>query len=103
LPEATIRDHRAVGVKVSAAGYRDVSLYFDTDNGLLVKRAYRGVTDPMNFQEQLQETYYSDYRDFDGIKFPVKERAERDGKRYLETELIAVKRLEKLDDKVFEP
>jgi hypothetical protein len=103
LPETTIRDHTAVGVKVSAAGYRDVSLYFDKENGLLVKRAYRGANDLTTIQDHLLETYCSDYRDFDGIKFPVKERIERDGKRFLETELVALKRLEKFDDKTFQP
>ncbi len=103
LAEQPIRDHPAIVVEVKTAGYRDVNLYFDKTNGLLVKRSYRGASDLTALQPQLLETYYSDYRDFDGIKFPVKERTERDGKRFLETELTALKRLEKLDEKVFQP
>ena len=101
LPEAVVHDHPAVGVKVSTEGYRDVSLYFDKETGLPVKRAYR-ATDPRSNQECLMETYCSDYKEFEGVKMPARERVERDGKRFLETELVAVKRVDRFDDKVFE-
>jgi hypothetical protein len=102
LGESKVAEHTTVGIKVTREGYRDVALYFDKDNGLLVKSAYR-VTDPTTNKEYLQESYYSDYKDIDGIKEPRKVRADRDGKKLLELEITEGQHLERLDDKVFEP
>jgi hypothetical protein len=102
LAESKVNDRPVFGVKVSSKGHRDVSLYFDKENGLLV-RSVHSATDPMSGQEYAQETIHSNYKDFNGIKRPTKEIVNRDGKKMAEVELTDIKNLEKLDDKVFEP
>jgi hypothetical protein len=100
LPEAKVDGKAAVGVKVSSAGHRDVSLYFDKDSGLLVKSEMR-IKNPDTSEEANQETFYSDYKDIQGAKEPMKITVKRDGKVFTEGENSDMKLLEQLDDKVF--
>src|SRR5437879_3677138 len=86
LEESKVNDRPVVGIKVSSKGHKDVSLYFDKANGLLVKSVHL-ATDPMSGQEYTQETIHSDYKDFNGIKRPTKEVVHRDGKKMAEVEL----------------
>src|SRR5262249_17540947 len=101
LGESKVNDKPAVGVKVSSKGHRDVNLYFDKDNGLLVKMEVR-VKDMMSGQELAQEVLYSDYKEIEGIKRPMKSTIKRDGKVFVEVTWSDYKILEKLDDKTFE-
>src|SRR5262249_20461113 len=100
LGEEKVGDRTAVGVKVSHKGHKDVSLYFDKENGLLLKMQRRAY-DAMNMQEVDQENVFSDYKDIDGVKRFTKLKAKRDGKDFLDTEITEYKGLEKLDDNVF--
>jgi hypothetical protein len=101
LPEIQVNGKPAVGVKVSSAGHRDINLYFDKQSGLLVKTEGKTL-DAMTMQEINQEKFYSDYKDFDGIKRPTKVVVNRDGKKFMEVEVTELKNLEKLDDSVFQ-
>jgi hypothetical protein len=100
LGEVMVDKKSAVGIKVSSKGYRDVSLYFDKDTGLLVKSQMR-VKDEMAGTEVDQETLYSDYQEYDGVKHPRKVVINRDGKKYIDGTTSDWKRLEKVDDKIF--
>jgi hypothetical protein len=100
--EVKVDDKPAVGIKVSSKGHKDVNLYFDKENGLLVRMEFRSV-DPMTEQEYTRETYFRAYKDANGLKNPTKVLINRDGKKYVEMELTEIKNLEKLDDSVFEP
>jgi hypothetical protein len=100
LPEMKVDGKAAVGVKVSSAGHRDVGLYFDKDSGLLVKTEMR-VKNPESGEEANQETFYSDYKDVQGAREPMKITVKRDGKVYTEGQNSDMKLLEQLDDKVF--
>jgi outer membrane lipoprotein-sorting protein len=101
LGEVKVEDRPAVGVKVSAKGYRDVNLYFDKQNGLLVKVETR-VKDEMSGQEVKQESFLSDYKEANGLKYPAKLLIKRDGQKYVEAENHDYKFVEKLDDSLFE-
>lgn len=98
--EHTVGETKAVGVKVTAKGRRDVDLYFDKETGLLVKHEVR-VKDEGSGQEVLEETTHSDYKDVQGTKQAMKLATKRDGKEYLDVELSGVQLSEKLDDGVF--
>lgn len=100
LGESKVGDRVAQGVKVSHKDHRDVNLYFDKENGLLLKNERR-VKDPMMNQEFSQETIYSDYRDVDGVQRAKKMTIKRDGNLYIELEITDYKTLEGLDDSVF--
>ena len=60
LGDSKIGDTDVVGIRVSSAGHRDVSLYFDKKSSLLLK-SETAVKDPMvGDKEIMQETLYGD-------------------------------------------
>jgi hypothetical protein len=102
LGEETVEGRTAVGMRVERKGFRDVSLYFDKDSGLLLKVQTR-VRDPLRGGlECTSETLYSDYREVDGLMTPYKFTIKYDGKIYNEGEMTDVRIAESLDDSVFE-
>jgi hypothetical protein len=102
LGEIQLDGKPAVGVKVSHKDHKDISLYFDKGTGLLVKTERRVQTSPEEGNMEVnQEAFYSDYKDVDGMKIPMKTLIKRDGNKYIEAEHTEVKPVDKLDDKVF--
>jgi hypothetical protein len=99
LPEIKVGDRPAIGVKVSHQGHKDINLYFDKDKGLLVK-VQRRVKDMMG-QEVDQETFYTDYKEENGILHPRKQKAKRDGTDFLQIEITEYKPVEQLDASLF--
>jgi hypothetical protein len=96
IGEAKIEKQNAVGIKVSHKGHRDVDLYFDKQTGLLVK-AEKRVRDENTRQEVTEETFYAEYKEFQGTKQPTKFTVKRDGKLFLEGEATEYEFSEKLD------
>ncbi len=99
LGEITIHEKPAVGVLVKTKGRRDVKLYFDKSSGLLVKREHR-IQDATG-KEILQEVFFSEYQEKDGLKHYRKISAYRDGKKFIEGAVTEVEFFKKLDPKVF--
>jgi hypothetical protein len=67
LGEGKVEGRPAVGIKVSSKDRPDITLYFDKENGLLTKYAYRSRS-PGAEKEALHETVLSNYRRFDPSK-----------------------------------
>ena len=99
LDEIKIEGKPAVGVLVKTKGHRDVKLYFDKSSGLLVKRERRIAGDAG--KETLQEVFFSDYQEKDGLKHYRKISALHDGKKFVEGTVTEIEFFEKLDPKVF--
>ncbi len=95
--ESKIDGRLAVGVKVvrtgegpeHASGRREFTLYFDKDHGYLVDLQIR--LKGMDGREVDQDTIYSGYRDFDGLRSFSKSVTKREGKIFLETEITEFK------------
>jgi hypothetical protein len=102
LGEIKIGDKAAVGVRVSRDGKRDINLYFDPASGMLLKNEYqvKDIQGGAN-KEMQQETFFTDYKDFKGSKYPTKITINRDGKRYVEAVMTEVRPLETVDDALF--
>jgi len=100
LGEVKVNDRPALGIRVASKGHRDVNLYFDKDSSLLLKTEMR-VKDEMSGQEVNQESYYSDYKEVNGLKEAMKFVIKKDGKPFLEAEVEEIRRQEKVDDSVF--
>jgi hypothetical protein len=101
LGEMKVGDRSAIGVRVEHKGFRDISLFFDKDNSLLLKSETRGK-DPMRGGEEFTATTtFGDYKKVDGIMAAHKLEIQRDGKKYVESEVTEVKFSEKLEDSVF--
>lgn len=100
LGEVQVEKRPTVGVKVARKGQRDIKLYFDKDSALLVK-SEAVVRDEETGKEVNQEEFFSDYKEIDGIKHPMKALIKRDGKVYVEGETIEVKIEDKIDEARF--
>lgn len=100
LGESKLDGKTAVGVRVSAEGYRDISLFFDRDTGLLLKSEKR-AKDPMSGEEFTEEKRYADYKKVNGLMVPHKQSTKRDGKPHADIELTEVTVAEKLPDNTF--
>jgi outer membrane lipoprotein-sorting protein len=99
LGESKVDNKPAVGVKVASKGHKDISLYFDKDSGLLVKMERQAKT--QTGEEVKQETLFSDYKEVQGVKHPMKVVIKRDGNAYLDTDISDLKLVDQLDDKLF--
>jgi len=97
--EEKVGDKPAVGVKVTGPEGKTFSLYFDKESGLPVKL----VAKVMGFMddEHDQETTFTNYKEFDGIKKATKVEAKRDGEKFLNSEVTEFKVLDKVDPKTF--
>jgi len=101
LGESKVGDKAAVGVKVSHKDHKDVSLFFDKESGLLLKSA-RKARDTMAMADVDQETFYSDYQDFDGIQRAKKRTIKRGGNPYNDMQITEYKPVDKLDEHTFD-
>jgi hypothetical protein len=99
LGESKVDDRPVWGVKATARGRRDVTLYFDKESNLLVKTEHK--MDDGRGKEILQEESYSDFKDIAGYKRPMKVTVRRAGKKIMDAELTDVQYLDKVDDEVF--
>jgi hypothetical protein len=99
LGESKVGDHPVLGVKVSRQGHRDINLYFDKDKGLLVK-VQRRAKDMMG-QEVDQESFFSNYKEVNGLQHATKQKTKRDGNDFLDIDITEFKPVEKLDDSIF--
>jgi hypothetical protein len=101
LGESKINDRPCVGVKISRMGKKDVNLYFDKETNLLTKLEHR-VKDPMAGMEVNEERFISEYQEMDGMKVAKKASIHRDGKKFMDIEILEVKFLDKVEDGAFE-
>jgi hypothetical protein len=100
LGESKVDGKPVVGVRASSEGHRDISLFFNKDDGMLVKSESKGK-DPMTGNEFKAESLFSDYKDVNGLKMPHKVKVLRDGKPFLQMQLTSVTLSESLPEKDF--
>jgi len=99
--EIKVGENPAVGVRVSAKGEKDITMYFDKKTGLLAKVDHQAI-DAMSGNEVPEERIVLEYeKNAAGIPIPKNVVVKRDGKNYLEAEVLETKQLEKLDDSEF--
>ncbi len=97
--EEKVGDKPATFVTATGPTGKTVKLWFDAESGLPVKMEAR----VMGFggEEFTQETRFSAYKEFDGIKKATKLESLRDGNRFVDQEVIEFKLLEKVDPELF--
>ena len=101
IGEDKVEGKKAVGVRVSKKGQKDVSLYFDRETGLIAKVEFRGA-EPGTDNEVNEERIVKEYgKNTDGIPVAKKVLIKHDGKTFLEAEVLEQKFFEKLDDSEF--
>jgi hypothetical protein len=99
LGAAKVGDTPAEGLKVTTQEGREFRLHFNKDSGLLL--AVESQVKNAQGDDVKQEVVYSDYKDVEGLKRPMKLTVKRDGKTFIDQTTTEYKPLEKLDDKEF--
>jgi hypothetical protein len=101
IGEDKVEGKKVIGVRVSAKNETDVSIYFDLETGLLRKLEYR-TTDVQSGAEITEERIFLEYaKNKAGVPVPKNVLMKRDGKKFLEAEIVEHTDLEKLDDSEF--
>jgi hypothetical protein len=98
LDEVKMDGRTLVGFTVSRKGNRDAKLYFDKETGLLAKSERKVKDDGIDVVEEM---YFADYKDIDGVKMAMRATSRRDGKPNAEFDISEAKLQDKLDDKLF--
>ncbi len=96
LGEAQVNGKPAAGVKISSKGYRDINIYFDKQTGLTAK-VERMALDYQTKQEVNEERIILEYQEMDGHKVPKKVLVNRNGKKFMDAEVIEYKANPKLE------
>jgi hypothetical protein len=94
-----VADKPAVGIKATGSDGKDFTIYFDKESGLPVKLVAKVVG--FDGSEAMQETIYSNYKEFDGIQKATKISSKRDGEKFIDEDVTAFKLLDKVDPKTF--
>ncbi len=101
IGEVKVEDKPAIGVRVSSKGAKDISIFFDKKTHLIAK-VERQALDAMTGQETLEERIIRTYTDKDGQKIPHEITVMRDGKKFLEAEVLEFVPLQNVDPSEFE-
>lgn len=87
LPDARINGRDAAGVLVKFKRRHDTKLYFDKQTGLLAKREHL-ICDHKTGKPVVQEVFFSDWRQADGIIRCHKLTVLRDGSKFLDLDVV---------------
>ena len=100
IGEVKVKGKDAIGIRISKKGQKDISMFFDKKTYLVVKSEMRTI-DGMSGQEVTTEKFINSYQEKAGMKIARKVEIVKDGKVFMDIEIIEVQPLEKLDDSVF--
>ncbi len=95
-----VGDKPAAVIKVTGPEGKDFKLYFDKESGLPVKLVAT-VAGFGGGEDFTQETTFSSYKDFDGIKKATKISSKRDGEKFVDIEVSDFKVLDKVPAETF--
>jgi hypothetical protein len=98
-PGADVSGKPADAIKATGPDGKDTTLYFDRETGLPVRQVAR-VAGWMG-DEYTQESTFSDYKEFDGIKVATKVTIKRDGDDFVKQEITEVKLMDKAPEGTF--
>jgi hypothetical protein len=94
-----IGDKAVAVVRVTGPEGKDFTLYFDKENGLPVKLS--GVVADDRGEEDVQDTTFEDYKEFEGIKVATRFLIKRGGKRFVAVEGMEFKTLAEVEPGTF--
>lgn len=98
-PDEKVGGKAAAVLKVTGPDGKGFTLYLDKESGLPVKQVAKVAGFMGN--EQTQETIFSNYKSFGGIKKAIRVENKRNGKTFLVLEIGEFKALDKVDPKTF--
>jgi hypothetical protein len=86
-------------LKVNGPDGKDFTLHFDKETGLPVRLVAKVIG--WQGEEYIQDSTFSDYKDFGGIKKSAKVSIKRDGETFVESEITDFKVLDKVPAETF--
>ncbi len=98
-PDEAVNGKPAAVLKVTGPDGKDFTLYFDKESGLPVRMVAKVIG--WNGEEYVQDSTYSDYKDFGGYKRAAKTSIKRDGETFVESEITDFKVLDKVPADAF--
>lgn len=102
VKEQKVNGKVAVGVEVRNGKRPVVTLYFDKETGLLVKRVAQVRDAQSGDKDVLEEVVLSDFKEADGRKYHTKAVTTRDGRPHYTSFPSAPKAIKDVDAKLFE-
>ncbi len=100
IGDVKVKGKDAIGIRISKKGQKDISMFFDKKTFLTLKTEMRTL-DGMSGQEVTQEKFILDYQEKNGMQTPKRVEIVKDGKAFMNIEILESTPLEKLDDSVF--
>jgi len=98
-PDESITGKPAAVLKATGPDGKEFTLYFDKESGLPVRLVAKVIG--FNGEEYLQDSTFSDYKDFGGFKKAAKTSIKRDGENFVEVEVTEFKVLDKVPADTF--
>ncbi len=99
LGETSVSDQPAVGVNVTLEGHVDVKLYFDRRTGFLLKSEH--WLPDLTGRNVFRESYFTDFKEIDGVKQPTRVIIHQDGTKVLDVEAIELRFPDRIEASVF--
>lgn len=101
LPESKVGKTEARVIEAARKDWPTVKLYFDKKTDYLIKFEFKTRPEDLNFKEVTMEHLLSNFKEVDGARIPHKSVISRDGKVFVEAEIVSYRAEGKLDAKVF--
>ncbi|MCX7701834.1 MAG: hypothetical protein N2039_13230 [Gemmataceae bacterium] len=101
IPGVKVNDRDTVGISVTGRERPEIKVYFDKETYLLLKVERKALDPSMAGVEALQETILADYKEFNGVKKPMKTTIFLDGRKFMDAVNTKLEVVEKIDDKEF--
>ncbi len=98
-PDESIKGKPAAALKVTGPDGKDFTLYFDKESGLPVRLVAKVIG--WTGEEYEQDSAFNIYKDFGGFKRATKVSIKRDGEKFVESEIIDFKILDKVPADTF--
>jgi hypothetical protein len=100
LGEVQVDNKPAVGVRVSKKDAKDINVFFDKSSGLVAKVESRAL-DANTGQEVAEERIVLEYQQIAGSPAAKRLQVNRDGKKFMEVEILEVKYPDTIDENEF--
>jgi hypothetical protein len=100
IGEVKVKGKDAIGIRISKKGQKDISMFFDKKTFLTVKTEMRTLEGTTG-QEVTQEKFILGYQDKSGTKVAKRVEIMKDGKAFMNIEILEATPFEKLDNSVF--
>ncbi len=101
IPGVKVNDRDTVGIAVTGQDRPEIKVYFDKETLLMTKVERKALDPNMGGAEVTQETILADYKEFNGVKKPMKTVILQDGKKFMEAVNTKLEVVEKIDDHEF--